>query len=312
MSGHKGSLHEGGTRVPLFIRWPARFKTPAHVSQIAAHVDLLPTLLESCGVPAPKTIQLDGRSLLRLLDNNSSNWPDRTLFTHYVPGGKTPAVFPGSARTQQYRLVNEGKGYELYDMLADPSEKTDLAKSKPDIVSQLSASYETWYRDLSRTPLSRPPIPVGYEQAPLVELPAPEARFEGGLRFYGKSGFAHDWITGWTNLAAKASWQLEVINSGNYELTLSYRCSKENAGSKIRVTVPDNSLEATLRATPMDQVEVHNLFDDGNPYLHPKWSKLKLGRLELNQGTATLTIQALTKPGPQVMDLKCISLRHLN
>ena len=143
---------------------------------------------------------------------------------------------------------------------------------------------------------------------------------EGGLRFHGKSGFAHDWITGWTNLAAKVYWELENVNNGTYEVTLGYRCPKENAGAKIRITAAEAGrvvpnappLEAVVRETPMDQIQVHNLFDDGNPYLHLKWSTLKLGQLRLKQGPARLTVQALTKPGPEVMDLKYVSLERLD
>ena len=62
----KGSPYQGGIRVPFFVRWPARLRAGRKVDRIAADIDILPTLLEACGVPMPPEVKLDGRSLLPL------------------------------------------------------------------------------------------------------------------------------------------------------------------------------------------------------------------------------------------------------
>jgi arylsulfatase A len=312
MRGRKGAVHEGGVRVPLFVRWPARFKTPKHIEQIAAHIDLFATILDVCDIKAPSQLQLDGRSLAPLLDKNSVAWPDRILFSHQVRGASAAEMFPGAARTQQYRLVNDGRGYELYDMIADPGEQHDIARDKPDIVAQLSKQYESWYRDVTRAGLTRPPIQVGYEEERAVELDAPLAYLEGGVRYFGRAGFAHDWITGWTNLAAKVSWQLDVIHDGPYEVTLGYLCPEKSAGSKIHVACGGRSLETIVRATPIERMASQNRSEDGNPYVTMKWSVLGAGRLHLHKGPTQLTVQALTKPGQEVMDLKYVTLKRLD
>src|SRR5262245_53285222 len=74
MRGRKGSVHEGGSRVPLFVQWPGHLKARV-VQEIAAHIDLYPTLLDLCGVTAPKGPPVDGVSLRPLLEGKSAKWP---------------------------------------------------------------------------------------------------------------------------------------------------------------------------------------------------------------------------------------------
>ncbi len=80
MRGRKGTVYEGGIRVPFFVRWPRSLKPGRTVDRLAAHIDVVPTLLDACGVPAPKGLRLDGRSLMPLLRREKAEWPDRMIF----------------------------------------------------------------------------------------------------------------------------------------------------------------------------------------------------------------------------------------
>jgi arylsulfatase A-like enzyme len=165
MRGLKGSVYQGGIRVPCFVRWPGMIDPGTTVDRIAAHIDLLPTLLELAGASVPDSI--DGHSLLPLLRGTSSNWPDRTLFTQWHRG-EAPEPFRNSAvRTQQWKLVD---GKELYDIQSDPGEKRDLAFTQPDRVQHLRASYRRWFADVSGTRGYAPPrIAIGTpEENPVV------------------------------------------------------------------------------------------------------------------------------------------------
>jgi len=64
MRGKKGSPHEGGSRVPLFMRLPGRIRPGVDVDRLTRHYDLFPTLAEVAGARLPKTLDLDGRRLL--------------------------------------------------------------------------------------------------------------------------------------------------------------------------------------------------------------------------------------------------------
>ncbi|MBZ0173165.1 MAG: arylsulfatase, partial [Phycisphaerales bacterium] len=97
MLGRKGSVHEGGVRNALFIRWPGHIPAGTEVKPIAAAIDLLPTLAELANVPVNPARQLDGLSLAPLLTGQRVDWPDRMLFSHWK--GR------GAVRTQGERRV---------------------------------------------------------------------------------------------------------------------------------------------------------------------------------------------------------------
>jgi len=74
MRGKKASIYEGGHRVPFFMRWPAGgIDEGRDIDTLTAHVDLLPTLAELCGISVPASYKLDGRSLVPLLENERSS-----------------------------------------------------------------------------------------------------------------------------------------------------------------------------------------------------------------------------------------------
>ena len=83
MRGQKGSEYEGGHRVPFFIRWPkGNIGGGRDVKHVTAHIDVLPTLAELCGVKLPQAAKVDGKSLVPLLKDSEANWPERTLAVH--------------------------------------------------------------------------------------------------------------------------------------------------------------------------------------------------------------------------------------
>jgi len=148
MRGKKGSEYEGGHRVPFFIRWPGgRLAAPGDIARLAAHVDVLPTLIELCGLQGPQGVKFDGTSLAPLLRGDASRWPDRTLLVHSQRIEHPEKWRKSAVMTQRWRLIN---GKELYDIEADPLQKNDVAGVNAETVEKLRESYEQWWADLSR------------------------------------------------------------------------------------------------------------------------------------------------------------------
>lgn len=147
MRGKKGSQYDGGHRVPSFIRWPGHLPPDKDFSHLTAHIDILPTLLDLCGIPAPSEVKFDGMSLKPYLTESARRFPERTLFVqvnridHPVPW-RLSAVM-----TDEYRLVD---GKELYQIEDDPGQTKDLAATHPQIVAELRQRYEAWYADVSQ------------------------------------------------------------------------------------------------------------------------------------------------------------------
>lgn len=178
----KGSLHEGGIRVPLIFRWPGHIKPGSTNASLVHFVDLLPTFAQVAGATVPAVHKLDGKSLMPLMEGDS--WADRTLFTHYphyvMHWGTTPGnvvvqdrwklihypydsvTYPGDhkdPKTMQYAV---GPRTELYDLAADPSEKTDLAGQNPEKVTELMKHLDAW---LKETGAKQPTINPNYDPA---------------------------------------------------------------------------------------------------------------------------------------------------
>lgn len=307
MRGIKGSLHEGGSRVPFFLRWPGRFKASRTVKQIAAHIDVLPTLVELCGVGMPKTLPLDGRSLVPLMEGKMENWPDRILFQqHQVP--MNPNRQSGSLRTQRYRMVNEGKGWELFDMENDPGQTADITAQKPELAARLTAEYEQWWKEiLPGTSVVRPPIPIGYRQEPIVELPVPQSRFDGGIIFSGRHP-NNAWLTGWTDLSATVEWDLDVRRAGKYQISLFY--SAAESGTRVKISAGDSIAETVLRKAGQKQIDSPDRVPRTEVY-EMEWAELSAGTIRLSRGKTTLRLQAISKNGDSVMDLKAVKLKIL-
>ncbi len=315
MKGRKGSVHEGGVRVPFFIRWPGHIQPGSTVPQIASHIDLLPTLVDLCGLPTPKTKPLDGVSLAPLLRGQTNNWPERLIFSHQFRANDVKPA-PGSVRSQQYRAANLGKKWELYDMGADPKQEHDLAEQLPDVTKKLSAAYDAWYQDVTKGGFEPIPTKIGYAGWHEVTVQGHEAFLEPankqGISYNGNAGWANDWIDNWTSTNAYPWWPIEVVEAGRYEITLMYTCARADLGARMQVEIGGQTLEGIV-------VHAHNPKPLPSPDRDPRdevyekvWAPLKLGVVELSKGPTKLIVHALKIPGSEAMELKAVRLRQLN
>ena len=313
MKGRKGSVHEGGIRVPLFIRFPGRIEAGVKVDRIASHIDMFSTIVELCGVEMPETLGQDGRSLVPLLDGRGEDWPDRMIFTFRSPGGRTQDI-PGSVRTQRWRAVRMRSRWELYDMEADPGQKRDVAGEHRDVVERLGAAYEKTVADVTKGGFDPLPFHIGYRERPVVTMPGHEAFLEqggeGGISYVGRSGWANDWVTNWTSTEAYPRWEVEVVEAGRYEVTLMYTCAKENVGCKVRVEVGGKAVEAVVeKAHDPAPIASPDRVRRGEVY-EKVWAPLRAGVLELGRARTQLIVRAVEIPGGRAMDLKAVRVKR--
>ena len=122
------------------MHWPKGGLTKGRdVDTITSYVDIVPTLIDYCDVPAPKGVKFDGVNIRPLIEGKARNWPDRILITD-SQRVRDPIKWRKSAvMTDQWRLVN---GKELYDIKADPSQKKDVASANPGVVKRLTKRYD--------------------------------------------------------------------------------------------------------------------------------------------------------------------------
>lgn len=213
MRGRKGTTYEGGLRVPFLMKWPRRLQAGAKIHQLAAHIDVMPTLAEIAGAKLPQDRKIDGRSLNPLLANGRAEWKPRTLFFQWHRGDRPEPHRNAAANDGRWKLVN---GTELYDLQNDPSEKNDLAQQHPDIAKRLRGEYDAWFADVSATRNYAPPkIYLGAEQENPVTLTRQDWR--GPSASWDGKGNGH--------------WEVDVRRAGKYDITV--RMAKTRAEGKV-------------------------------------------------------------------------------
>lgn len=248
MRDKKGSTYEGGHRVACFVRWPGSLSEGKSIDALTAHIDWLPTLIDLCELKAPKSVSFDGRNIRPLLEGGSSAWKERTLFVDrqadqlemWNPTVPANAKYPSRAvLTERWRLVNA----ELYDIIADPGQKKDVAKQHPEVVATLSAEYEKHYRDVTGHQGKFTPFIVG----------APE---ENPTRFTTRDWHNTDGGVIWKvelveddSLFVNGFWALDAQREGLYEFRISRYprdLEKPIGAVEARIKVGDTTLSTSL------------------------------------------------------------------
>jgi arylsulfatase A-like enzyme len=212
LRNRKGTVYDGGIRVPCYVRWPAKLK-PGLIDTPLAHVDITPTLLDMTGTKPAKEVAFDGVSFLPLLTGEKKALPDRTLFLQWHRGDE-PEKFRGfTAIGPKYKLVQAaGTGpnanwkpkFELFDLPADEFEQTDLAEKLPDEVAKLKTEYEAWFASVTKLGFAPPRIPLGTKAEPTVRLTRQDWR--GPNADWTGTGLGH--------------WVIEPTKDGEYEVTV--------------------------------------------------------------------------------------------
>lgn len=218
MRGRKGSVYEGGHRVPFFVHWPAGgVSGGVDRDELTAHIDVLPTLMALAGLQPANTLNLDGRSLAPLLrapsEEAAAEWPRRTLFVHSVRMQRPEKWHRFAVMTERWRLVGRD---ELYDLRGDPGQRENVAPSYPEVADSLRRAYERWWASLAS----------GFGPHPRIVL---GTGHENPSRLT-----AHDWHNPTSTVPWNQSliqkdpmqngfWTVDVARAGAYHVTLRQR-----------------------------------------------------------------------------------------
>jgi arylsulfatase A-like enzyme len=143
----KGSMYEGGIRVPMIVKWPAIAKATTSIKQYIIAEDFFPSILEMAGVASIKTIQnVDGKSFVPLIKNNKLLDTNRVLVWHYPNkwiDGDGPAInYKSAIRQGSWKLIYDLRNghKELYNLSNDIGEHFDLSLLQPAKTKQLTTT----------------------------------------------------------------------------------------------------------------------------------------------------------------------------
>jgi arylsulfatase A-like enzyme len=209
MRGKKGSYYDGGHRVPFFIRWPAGgIDDGRDVRDMTLHLDVLPTLIDLCGLAPPDGVAFDGTDIAPLLRGRRNRVTgDRTHSVQYRQSTDPPRMWDNAVMTRRWRLIG---GTELYDIEADPGQRNDVADEHPDVIRRLRTAHEHWWQEVREGLEPYCPISLGADEENPTRLDAFDVHGDVA------------WHQGVVAMARKtaARWAVKVEVPGTYRFRL--------------------------------------------------------------------------------------------
>jgi len=290
MHGRKGSPYDGGHRVPCFIHWPAGGLVEGRdFDGLTAHIDILPTLIEMCGLEREYGAEMDGVSLWKYIKGDL-DWEKgkRTLFVD-SQRVEEPELYRGSAVMQKnWRLVY---GPELYDMRSDPGQRLNVAEVYPDRVKKMRALYEEWFEDVFSDYKTRSYIQIGSEGAAEMVLSSHdwmEVVMPDGTRAAKPGGedtppFSHNYVR--RGRLLNGYWDVEVMSAGEYEIKL--------------MRWPEEADTAIREGFPASTVPIPG----GKPFGEGKALDIQNARLEIQDFKKSVTVTDEMKSADFIMNL---------
>ncbi len=311
MRGGKVTLWEGGHRVPCFVRWPAGgLRAPADVAGLTQVQDLLPTLIDLCGLRAPEGVRFDGVSLANVLRGPAVPPADRMLVINYsrMPIGVTgpttdspsvPRREGAAVLWKRWRLLEDR---ELYNLDADPMQQTNVVAAHPDVAAKMRAHLDAWWSGVKDHVNDFEAVSIGHAAENPVVLTACEwadvfidqqAQVRRGER---KNGI----------------WHVEVAAAGDYAFELSRWPAESGLG--LVDQVPEKRVtDGTLVAGPAFPVASARLRIGGLEHTAPVAANAKSVRfvLPLPAGRTTLQTWFLDAAGAEICGAYFIRVERL-
>jgi arylsulfatase/arylsulfatase A len=234
MRGMKTHVDDGGIRSPLLFHWPAKVVSLKTTDVLCAHIDVLPTILDACDVPASAGRVIDGRSFLPLLTSDSTTWPTRQVVLQTHRGNVPQKFHHFSLHEEPWKLVHpSGFGkqsfsgppqLQLYNLIKDPRQQNDVSSEHPEVFKRLKQSYEDWFADVSST------RPDNYAPPRIVVGTVPEKRSVLTRQDLRRDGF----------------WLLEARAPGAYEVELIFNA--DHPAGKATVTAGSAKTQIDIAA----------------------------------------------------------------
>lgn len=226
LKGAKGTILEGGTRVPCYWYYPAKGWVNKDVSGPAAHIDVLPTIANMCNIVLEKDV--DGRDLTDDISTGLAS-QDRYLFNEYCSGYPytLKKFWNVSCRRGDYKYVaydnnKDLREHQLYDISKDPGELNNIASDHPAMLEELKMKTGQWYvrivEELEKKQLYT-----------VVGSPSQDTVILNRSEWKGSAGRADKWHYP----DAYGTWDIEVRQVGNFIFLMKQRLPWPSKGELI-------------------------------------------------------------------------------
>ena len=274
MKGRKGTVYNGGIRVPFYIQYSEKFKESKVINKMSAHIDVLPTILELCNLNVPNDRKIDGQSLVPLINSKSTN--DRFLFSYWTR--RFPEKYINmSIQNDNYKLVGNNdfdskiEEFELYDLVEDPNENNNIISQNIETAISFKKEMDNSIDDLLKSKnIKNPPrIIIGSEFENPTILNRNDASGERGV---------------WAQNDIYTFWKVN-FKKGIYDFKFKFKDSIANKGtlfteinnrvySKKSDKAINNTLEMNNISIDNSEFDLISFLKLGPKMIYPFWIEI--------------------------------------
>lgn len=302
MKGRKGSTDEGGVRSPTFIQWKNKIPAGTKIETIASAIDFLPTLTDLANIPLETNKPVDGRSIKPLLYQEKVDWQDRYIYNYWRE--------KLSIRSQNFRLGHKG---QLFDMINDPTQRVNAAEEFPEIYNQLTLAQTTWLKEVASelpTEDTRSFL-IGHPDFKNTQIPARDGKASGQIKRSNRWPNC-SYFTNWIDTQDQITWEVEVVESGDFEVQVYYTCTEEAVGGTFELRFGDNTIQGKLQEAynpPLRNIDKYR-YPNAESFTKD-FKPLNIGKIHLEKGKGTLSLNAIDIKGKTLMDFRLMMLKRV-
>lgn len=267
LQGKKSMVQEGGIHVPFYMKLPKGMAKVNEINERFAHIDVLPTIANLCGIQINADLKLDGISMLPFLNSSISQKLERPLFFEwqrsYPEKYKNMAVIKNGFKlignTQEDASISE---FELYNLNEDPYETLNIIKVLPKVSNELKSEMDLWFDDIMRSPnmVELPRIIIGNEHENMTILSRNEARGIQEIR---------------DQKDIYVSWDVLIENPGEYRVSC-YFVNKLEQEGKLYFRIGTKNVSVENKNTGIQKLVFDKIALEAGKFTIDSWYSISI------------------------------------
>lgn len=307
MKGRKGSVDEGGVRVPFYIRWPGHIEAGT-TDQLAQDIDIMPTLIEMCGLKYEPVNPFDGIGLWDVIRGREEPF-DRLIFSRQ--GNQNLAYCNSSVRNNSHRLVLTRKDTLLFNLIDDPGQKKEISGSEKETTLSLLGELVKHNRELISGYKPVTTIEAGFPGETSFTLPVQDAALSGMVKYssiHPNQSHTENWI----REGDSVSWSLRIHTGGTYKAELQYGCPEDQTGSSFILRSGAYETNFTISEAFDSQVLPERDYVKRSESVERTWAWMEAGDLFLSEGDQRISLILKEIQNKEAGLIKAIKLTQVN